>query len=62
MEPARQQGYTLLELVVVISVVALIAAIAVPATTSSNSDKELELVADRGNKSAEQIERHHAVQ
>ncbi len=46
MESQRQQGYTLLELVIVVSVIALIAAIAVPATTSTNTDKELELVAE----------------
>ena len=40
-----QNGYTLLELVIVVSTIALIAAIAIPATTSSDSDKQIEQVA-----------------
>ncbi len=40
-----RNGYTLIELVIVVSTIALIAAIAIPATTSTASDKELERVA-----------------
>lgn len=39
------QGYTLVELVIVVGTLALIAVIAVPATTSTNTDRQLELVA-----------------
>ena len=42
----EKRGYTLVELVIVVSVIALIAAIAIPATTSTNSDKQLELIAE----------------
>ena len=42
----EERGYTLVELVIVVSTIALIAAIAVPAATSTNSDKQLELIAE----------------
>ena len=42
----RQVGYTLLELVIVVTILAIVAAIVVPAATSTGSDKELELVAE----------------
>jgi type II secretion system protein H len=45
MRVTTQQGYTLVELVIVVGIIALIAAIAVPATTSTGSDKQLELTA-----------------
>lgn len=44
MRARTEQGYTLVELVIVIAILGLIAAIAVPAT-SSNSDKSLDLAA-----------------
>lgn len=44
MKRQEERGYTLVELVIVVSIIALIAAIAIPATSSS-SDKQLELVA-----------------
>jgi len=42
--PKTQLGYTLTELIIVVTILAVIAAIAVPAT-SSNSDKPLDLAA-----------------
>lgn len=42
----RISGYTLLELVIVVSVVALIAAIAAPAINSTGPDKQLALIAN----------------
>jgi len=44
MSVQQQRGYTLVELVIVVTVLAVIAAIAVPATLS-NSDKQLDLAA-----------------
>ena len=41
-----RNGYTLIELVIVVSTIALIAAIAIPATTSTSSDRQLEQVAN----------------
>lgn len=46
MKVRTQRGYTLVELVIVVSTIALIAAIAVPATTSTGSDKQLEVAAE----------------
>lgn len=46
MKVTTQRGYTLVELVIVVSTIALIAAIAVPAATSTGSEKRLELAAD----------------
>lgn len=45
MSAQQQHGYTLLELVIVVSVIAIIAAIAVPGV-SSNSDAKLQLAAE----------------
>ena len=45
MRVTTQQGYTLVELVIVVGIIALIAAIAIPAATSTSSDKQLELAA-----------------
>lgn len=42
----EERGYTLVELVIVVSTIALIAAIAIPATTSTNSDKQIEQIAE----------------
>lgn len=42
----RQAAYTLTELMIVVTILAIVAAIAVPATSSSASDKRLELIAD----------------
>ncbi|MDJ0758531.1 MAG: prepilin-type N-terminal cleavage/methylation domain-containing protein [Woeseiaceae bacterium] len=41
-----RNGYTLVELLIVVGTVALIAAIAIPATMSTNSDEQLEQVAN----------------
>jgi len=46
MRATTQQGYTLVELVIVVGIIALIAAIAIPATTSTGSDKQLEVAAE----------------
>ena len=43
---SRQAGYTLTELMIVVTTLAVIAAIVVPATTSTGSDKQLQLVAE----------------
>ncbi len=45
MRVRTQRGYTLVELVIVVSTIALIAAIAVPATTSNGANKQLEVAA-----------------
>ena len=42
----RQVGYTLTELMIVVTILAIVAAIVVPAATSTGSDKELQLVAE----------------
>lgn len=42
----RQTGYTLTELVIVVTILAIVAAIAVPATNSTGSDQQLKLVAN----------------
>ena len=42
----RQAAYTLTELVIVVTILGIVAAIAVPATLSSESDEQLELVAE----------------
>ena len=42
----HQVGYTLLELVIVVTILAIVAAIVVPAATSTGPDEELELVAE----------------
>ena len=41
-----QVGYTLTELMIVVTILAIVAAIVVPAATSTGSDKQLELVAE----------------
>ncbi len=46
MQRRIQDGYTLIELLIVVGTIALIAAIAIPATTSTNSDEQLEQVAN----------------
>ena len=43
---SRHAGYTLTELIIVVTILAIVAAIVVPATTSTGSDKQLELVAE----------------
>jgi len=47
MRGKEERGYTLLELVIVVSVIALIAAIAVPALNSTGSDEKLNLAAEK---------------
>ena len=42
----RQVGYTLTELMIVVTILAIVAAIVVPAATSTGSDKQLQLVAE----------------
>lgn len=42
----RQTGYTLTELVIVVTILAIVAAIAVPATNSTSSDQQLKFVAN----------------
>ena len=42
----RQVGYTLTELMIVVTILAIVAAIVVPAATSTGPDKELQLVAE----------------
>ena len=42
---SRQVGYTLTELIIVVTILTIVAAIAVPAARSTGSDKELQLVA-----------------
>ena len=43
---SRQVGYTLIELVIVVTILAIVAAIVVPAATSTGPEKELQLVAE----------------
>ena len=46
MEPQRQQGYTLLELVIVVTVLGIIAAVAIP-SMSPETDRRLDLAAEQ---------------
>ena len=43
---SRQVGYTLTELMIVVTILAIVAAIVVPAVTSTGPEKELQLVAN----------------
>ena len=43
---SRQVGYTLTELIIVVTILAIVAAIVVPAATSTGPEKELQLVAE----------------
>ena len=43
---SHQTGYTLTELMIVVTILGIVAAIAVPATLSSESDEQLDLVAE----------------
>lgn len=42
----RQVGYTLTELMIVVTILAIVAAIVVPAVTTTNTDRELQLAAE----------------
>ena len=42
----RQVGYTLTELIIVVTILAIVAAIVVPAATSTGPDKQMQLVAE----------------